>query len=184
MDKKVLRKEIRAKIRDMDPDYRAESDEGIFRNLTALPEYAAARTVFAYFSVNGEADTHRLIEHALKSGKRVALPVVLGDDRMVFALAGGELVSGALYSIPEPDENSLRAEPEKGDLLIVPALCFDKNGYRLGQGGGYYDRYLEKYDGVFTAGLCRQALLMDAVPREAHDRRVDCVVTEKDTARP
>ena len=75
-------------------------------------------------------------------------------------------------------------EPEKGDLLIVPALCFDRQGYRLGQGGGYYDRYLEKYDGVFTAGLCRAALLMDAVPREEHDRRVDCVVTEENAARP
>ncbi|MGI6028819.1 MAG: 5-formyltetrahydrofolate cyclo-ligase [Candidatus Heteroscillospira sp.] len=184
MDKKVLRAEVREKIRTMDPEYREKSDTGIFENLTALPEYKRAKTVFAYFSVNGEADTHRLISRAMDDGKRVALPVVLGDGQMVFALARGELVEGALYSIPEPDETSPRAEPEEGDLLIVPALCFDREGYRLGQGGGYYDRYLEKYDGVFTAGLCRERLLMDAVPRQPHDRRVCCVVTEKSAARP
>ena len=179
MDKKELRKEIRAKIRNMDPDYRDKSDKGIFDNLTQLPEFKNADTVFAYFSVKGEADTMKVIEYALSQSKRVALPVITGMGQMVFALTQSQLVAGAFYSIPEPDESSERIEPKAGDLLIVPALCFDENKYRLGQGAGFYDRYLEKYqDTLFTAGLCRDELLMDAVPREAHDKGVDCVVTE------
>ena len=180
MDKKELRKEVRAKIRNMDPVYRDKSDSGIFANLTALPEFKSADTIFAYFSVKGEADTMKAIEFALKEGKKVALPVITGMGQMVFALTQSEeLVAGAFYSIPEPDENSPRIEPKEGDLLIVPALCFDENKYRLGQGAGFYDRYLEKYqDVLFTAGLCRDELLMDNVPREDHDKGVDCVVTE------
>ena len=184
MDKHSLRTSVRARIRSLDPAYRAESDAKIFQNLIALPEYQAAETVFAYFSVKGEADTRRLLAAAAAAGKRVALPVVLGDGQMVFALAQSTLVPGKSFAIPEPDAESPRIEPQKGDILIVPALCFDRQGYRLGQGGGYYDRYLEKYPGIFTAGLCREKLLMDAVPREPYDRRVDCVVTELQTARP
>ncbi len=179
MDKVALRKKVRADIRNMDVEYRAVSDEGIFENLISLPEYKDAKNIFAYFSVKGEADTIKFIHHAMKDGKNVYLPIVLGDGIMVFALAEGNMVDGALYGIPEPTENSPRSEPNGNDVIIVPALCFDRNCYRLGQGGGYYDRYLEKHGTVFTVGLCREQLLMDEVPREAHDFGVNCVVTEK-----
>ncbi|MGE4353636.1 MAG: 5-formyltetrahydrofolate cyclo-ligase [Oscillospiraceae bacterium] len=184
MDKKALRKEIREKIRDMDPEYREKSDAGIFENLIGLPEYKKAGAIFAYFSINGEADTHHIIRYSLERGKKVALPVILGEGTMTFALAEGKMISGALYRIPEPDAGAQRIAPKPGDLIIVPALCFDSGGYRLGQGGGFYDRFLEKYAGVFAVGLCREALFLDEVPRERHDMAVRCVVTEKRTARP
>ena len=65
-------------------------------------------------------------------------------------------------------------------LILVPALCYDRLCRRLGQGGGYYDRYLAGYGGA-TVGLCREGLLQEAVPVEAHDRPVDCVLTERET---
>ena len=179
MDKTALRNEIRLRIRDMDLEYREESDEGIFQNLISLPEYAKAETVFAYYSIKGEADTHRFINFALEHDKKVALPVIIGEGIMEFALTCGEMVPGALYCIPEPGVDMPRAEPKQSDMILVPALCFDRHGYRLGQGGGFYDRYLEKAAGVFSVGLCREALLMDEVPRQAHDMAVSCVVTEK-----
>ena len=77
-----------------------------------------------------------------------------------------------------------RVEPESGDMIIVPALCFDRQGYRLGQGGGYYDRWLELHPELFSVGLCRERFLQERVPREAHDMRVRCVATEKEAARP
>ena len=95
MDKRELRKEIRAKIRNMDPDYRDKSDKGIFDNLTQLPEFKNADTVFAYFSLKGESDTIKVIEYALSQGKRVALPVITGMGQMVFALTQSQLVEGA-----------------------------------------------------------------------------------------
>lgn len=183
MDKVSLRKQVRAKIRSLDPDYMQSSDEGILSNVIALPEYKSAKTIFAYFSVKGEADTHKLISHSLEVGKRVALPIVRGDGIMVFAEAEGKLVEGMSYGIPEPDENSELIEPMAGDVIIVPALCFDENCYRLGQGGGFYDRYLEKYPSLYKIGLCRETLIMGDVPRESHDMGVNIVVTEKRTAR-
>ncbi len=180
MDKVALRKKVRADIRNMDQDYRKISDEGIFNNLISLAEYKKAENIFAYFSVKGEADTIAFIRRAMDDGKNVYLPIVLGEGIMVFAKPEGELVDGDLYGIPEPTENSERREPSDSDIIIVPALCFDRNCYRLGQGGGYYDRYLEKHGKVFTVGLCREKLLMDEVPRESHDFGVDCVVTEKE----
>lgn len=178
MDKAELRKKVRSDIRNIDKAYAEASNTGIFENITGLSEYKNAKNIFAYFSVKGEVDTLRLIKYAVTEGKNVYLPIVLGDGIMVFAKAVGEMVSGALYSIPEPDETAERAEPEAGDLMLVPALCFDKQGYRLGQGGGYYDRYLEKHSSVFTIGLCRAKMQMEAVPREEHDMAVDMVVTE------
>ncbi len=186
MDKSALRAAVRAQIRELDEAERLASDRAIFENFTALPEYLAAGTVFAYYSVKGEAGTHEIIADALRRGKRVALPAVLGQGKMEFALLspGRELSSGALYGIPEPDGGSERVEPRSGDIIIVPALCFDAEGFRLGQGGGYYDRWLASHPDVFSAGLCRERFLAKHVPRLEHDMRVRCVVTEKETARP
>ena len=64
--------------------------------------------------------------------------------------------------------------------MLVPAVCYDRRGYRLGFGGGYYDRWLEGFSGV-TAGLCREAVLQDEVPIEAHDARVDILLTEEES---
>lgn len=183
MDKKTLRRQVRANIHKLDESYRRLSDEGIFKALIALPQYDRAKRIFTYFSIEGEVDTHKLIDSAMVGSKIVALPVVLGNGQMFFAEAKSELIAGDFYAIPEPDRNSERIEPEPGDIIIVPALCFDEGCYRLGQGGGYYDRYLERHDDIFTVGLCRQHLLMHSVPREEHDRKVDCVITENEVLR-
>ncbi len=138
----------------------------------------AAQRVFLYLSVRREADTRRLIRRLLEEGKTVALPVSLSGGEMFFAryLPGG-LTEGSVVPIPEPDADAPRLEPQDGDLILVPALTFDLEGYRLGQGGGYYDRFLSAHD-LFSVGLARDALLMREVPREAHDCAVACLVTE------
>jgi len=182
--KKALRAQLRAAIRTLPDKERDESDGAIFQYLIALPEYRAAGTVFAYCSVEHEISTRGLLRHALDAGKRVALPAVLGGGEMVFRALQGELVTGSFYGIPEPQADAAELLPEKGDLVLVPALCYDRAGYRLGQGGGYYDRFLARYPAVFSVGLGRACLLQERLPREAHDRPVDCLVTEKGAARP
>jgi 5-formyltetrahydrofolate cyclo-ligase len=182
--KKALRARLRAEIRALSDEERAVSDEAIFQNLVALPEYRAAETVFAYWSVGNEVSTRRLLRHALTAGKRLALPVIHGKGEMGFRRMEGALVTGRFYDIPEPPESAEALTPRPGDILIVPALCYDRALYRLGQGGGYYDRILARYEDVFSAGVCREGLLLDSVPRESHDRAVDCLVTEKGAARP
>ena len=89
----------------------------------------------------------------------------------------GNLQEGRFFGILEPGRDAPRLEPEDGGLIIVPALAFDRSGYRMGQGGGYYDRYLSVRR-LYSVGIGRDCLLCDRVAREAHDEPVDCLVTE------
>ena len=181
--KKEVRREMRKRIAALDEKELAKSDEAIYNNVSALPEIGDAETVFLYFSVGHEVDTRKLLSALVKAGKRVALPVSLPDGVMVFAEYRVEqMQDGAVVPIPEPDADAPRLEPQDGDLILVPGLSFDREGFRLGQGGGYYDRFLGKRK-LYSVGLARDCLLMERVPREAHDQRVRCLVTESLTLR-
>lgn len=176
--KKLVRKELRRRIAAMDEKELEKSNIGIYNNLSRLPELLAAETVFLYCSTGHEVDTRRLIAFLLERGQTVALPVSLPEGEMYFArYLPGELQEGRFFGILEPDEHAPRLEPEKGGLIIVPALAYDRGGYRMGQGGGYYDRYLSARD-LFSVGIGRDCLLCDSVLREKHDTPVDCLVTE------
>ncbi len=178
VDKKAFRAKKRAEIKLLPESYIRESDERITEALTSLPEFAAADRIFAYYSIGNEVDTHRILKIAEKQRKTVFLPVVLGNGVMEFALFDreGALKSGALH-IPEPAEEAVRAIPRAGDVILVPALCYDVQRYRLGQGGGYYDRFLENCPAV-SVGIGRERLMPVSVPREAHDLPVDVLLTE------
>ena len=84
------------------------------------------------------------------------------------------------FGIQEPSTDCPLIAKEDIDLILVPAVCYDRQGYRLGFGGGYYDRWLEHFDG-FRVGLCRKAVLRDKVPTEVHDSRVDLLLTEAES---
>lgn len=184
-EKAAFRAEIKARTASLSLVYLADSDRGIYTNLISLPEFQAAKRVFLYISFGREVDTRALIEYCARIRRPVAAPTDLRAGEMDFALVERpltELPTG-VYGIPQPPDDAPRLTPEVGDAVIVPALCYDEEGYRLGRGGGYYDRFLESCP-AFRIGLCREALLVPRVPREAHDQRVDCLVTEKKTARP
>ncbi len=184
-EKSAFRAEIKARTATLSLVYLADSDRGILKNLIALPEFQAARRVFLYISFGREVDTRALIDLCRKLKKPAAAPTNLKAGSMDFALLErplSELPTG-VYGIPQPPDDAPRVTPEAGDLVIVPGLCYDRELYRLGRGGGYYDRFLERCP-AFKVGVCREELVVDRVPREAHDQRVDCLVTEKKTARP
>lgn len=176
--KREMRRIAAEKEKNAGETYLRESDAAAFRTLFSLPEYRAARTVFCYLGVGTEPDTRAVIARALSDGKTVALPRVVGkghmEARLISALS--DLTEGT-FGIPEPSQDTETLDPAETDLAIVPAAAFDREGYRLGRGGGYYDRYLARFGGV-SVGLARERLLRDAVPREAHDRPVDILITE------
>ena len=178
IDKKAFRTKKRAEIKLLPESYIKESDELIAEKLSSLPAFISADRIFAYYSIGNEVDTHRILKLAEKHRKTVFLPVVLGNGVMEFALydPAGALRSGALH-IPEPAEEAMRAIPHKGDVILVPALCYDADRYRLGQGGGYYDRFLADCPAV-SVGLGRERLMPVSVPRMEHDLPVDILVTE------
>lgn len=180
-EKKRLRAEIRAALEAWHEEELAQSDREIAARVLALPEFQAAPRVFAYYSVSPEPDTHAVIAAALEQGKTVALPVTEGKGVMHFSQPDAVLVAGR-YGIPEPDAAIPRMVPQPGDLLLVPAMAFDRAGFRLGRGGGYYDRYLA--DTVCcTVGLTRGAFLYEMLPRTWNDLPVSIVISEKEVLR-
>lgn len=177
--KGLLRREVRALMEDMTNQEKDLSDGALIAQFTQLPQLQKAETVLLFYGVGQEPGTAGLIERLLGEGKRVCLPRCLKDGimeaRQIRSLE--ELSPGALH-IPEPGEAAPLVPREEIDLILAPALCCDLEGYRLGQGGGYYDRYLDGYQGV-TVSLCREEFLQSMLPREAHDKPVTLVLTEE-----
>jgi 5-formyltetrahydrofolate cyclo-ligase len=180
MEKTRLRTLVEEQMQRLEPSYIAESDEGILASVCLLPEYQSARRIFTYFSVGREVDTAAIMARAAADGKLVAVPRVYGGGRMDFAAA--ECLTGRFCGIPQPETEAPALLPEAEDLLLVPALCYDEDGFRLGRGGGYYDRFLVPC-AALSVGLCRAALLRRRLPREAHDRPVSILITEEKTTR-
>lgn len=179
-EKKDLRRRIRAALSALSPAARYASDQALFAGFLDLPQVAAARTILLFYGVGIEPDTKQLIAPLLAAGKRVALPRVLPERRLearLVASPGGEALITGVLDIPEPSEDCPLLLPGEIDLILVPALCCDRAGYRLGQGGGYYDRYLSAYQGA-TVALCRDIVLQERLPREAHDWPVQYLITE------
>lgn len=183
MDKKAYRKGVLADIAALPEDYLEESNAGIRKHFLDMPEYESASVIFAYISEGREPDTVGIIQKALADGKTVALPVSLAggimEPRVIHSL--DELVPGRFH-IPAPPESAPVVEEDSIDLIVVPAVTFNGEGFRLGRGGGYYDRFLSRSRAV-SVGLGRDRLIRDDVPLEPHDQGVACLVTESGVKR-
>lgn len=176
--KKELRKQILDEIDALPQDYIAASDDGIFRQVISQREFVDARNIMVYHSVKREPGTLRIAETALKMGKSVAFPRCYKDGIMqARAVKSLDDLVPAVLGIPAPQESAPFIWPEELDLIVVPAITFDRDGYRLGYGGGYYDRYL-CLTPAFTLGLVRERMVKDELPREPHDIAVKCLMTE------
>lgn len=178
-EKKALRCRVREQLSALSRSALVRSDDALFEKFLALPQVEKAQTVFAFWGIPGrEPDTVRLIGELIRRGKTVGLPRMLPDHRMeVRRYDPDKPLVTVSFGISEPGEDCPLLEGEDIGLALVPAVCYDRRGYRLGFGGGYYDRWLAGFSGV-TVGLCREAVLQEAVPTEAHDARVDLLLTE------
>lgn len=138
-------------------------------------------TVLMYSAVKNEADLAAVFEEAVKAGKKVYFPKTYGKGKMEFFRVKelSELKTGR-FSVPEPCENSEKYDEMQGrTLCLVPGVAFDKRGYRVGYGAGYYDRFIKKGETIF-AGVVFEELLVNAVAFDKrHDKRVDMIFTEK-----
>ena len=169
---------MREEIAALPEEYVYSSDEGIYRQVMSLDEFVSARNIFIYYSVNKEPDTHRIMSAALAMGKTVALPYCYDCGVMEARIVQSpDILCPAMLKIPAPPETSPIIALKDLDLVIAPALACDLDGYRLGYGGGYYDRYLAN-SSVFTIGLARERLVKDRLPRQPHDIALNCIVTE------
>lgn len=182
--KKQLRALMLQKRADMSASERAASDRAIWERLRAHPFYRAAKTVLAYASMPHEVSTAALLTGCLADGKTVGLPVCETATRgMTFYRLDAlrELTEGA-YRIPVPPQEPARVLcPDADTLMVVPMLAFDSMGYRLGAGGGYYDRFLAKHPQLRAVGICYAQCRIPALPRDAYDQRLTHCITQFNT---
>ena len=179
LEKKELRLRVREELSALSRSELVRGDNALFARFLALPQVEAAEIIFAFWGIPGkEPDTARLIRELGRRGKTVGLPRMLPGRRMEVRRCDPDrpLVKVS-FGISEPGEDCPLIQREDIDLTLVPAVCYDRRGFRLGFGGGYYDRWLEHFSGV-TVGLCREAVLQDRVPTEAHDAKVGILLTE------
>lgn len=176
--KKQLRIKVRKMERELSPEYKKTADILITQRILHLPEYKEANGVFCFVGTEREIDTTALLENVLRQGKRLLVPLCTGPGimelRQITSLS--QLEAGA-YGIREPRPDTPKVDKSEVDFSIIPCVSCDRKGHRLGQGGGYYDRFFEEY-AVPTVLVCREALMQEHIPVEEHDVVFEKVVSE------
>ena len=189
--KAALRRHYTALRASLSPEERAAAEEAIFQTLFAAPLWQKASLICTYLPIRGELNTHPILSQASAEGKAVALPVTVtgaSEGRMVFRpLMGLELreLKAGRFGIPEPPDThpDLTLQDFAGALILVPGLAFDDKGFRIGYGGGYYDRLLAELRSasipVTTVGLAYAVCRPHSLPYEAHDIPLDYIIDER-----
>lgn len=178
-EKQALRHWAKAARRNLSSGEKAKSDGLIADQVLRLPVYKGASSVFIYVAHRDEVETRSIIVAALEAGKTVGVPRVTGPGAMeVRQIQSLEDLKPGCFGLLEPEGDLPLLAPEDVKLSIVPCLTADRNGGRLGMGGGYYDRFLPRTSAPRIA-LCRQFLLSGHVPMFPHDVVMDGVVTEE-----
>lgn len=169
---------------NLDPELRKIMSKRIFDHLKSLSEYKRAKNIMCFISFGSEVDTHGFVKDCLKEGKKIIVPISLKDTKELFLQEiknFDELKKGS-YGILEPQMNPQAEFPKEDlDLIIVPGLIFDKYGFRIGYGGGYYDRLfcsIEKFVCKIAVGFEIQ-YIDKGIERNKYDRPVDYFVSEK-----
>jgi 5-formyltetrahydrofolate cyclo-ligase len=182
-----MKKEFRKKVinlrKEKDKDFIKHNSDIITDKLLNLDCIKNAKNIMLYLDFNNEVSTDSLIKKLLNLGKIVSSPITLKEERKLIPSQITDLKNGiqyGAYNIREPKPECSPAINIKDlDVIIVPAVAYDKNCYRLGYGGGFYDRFLEnlRKDAV-TIGIAFDLQIFDEVPKEAHDAQLDYIVTE------
>jgi len=181
--KKELRRQLRKQRKALPWELILKNSEAIAQAVESLPEYQAADTVFCFVSYGGEPHTHVLLQRALQNGKRIFVPRCKdGGEMDLVQICSFDDLKPGMYGILEPDPAAPTQNLNELQFALLPAIACGKDGSRLGQGGGYYDRFLEKYTGKHCV-LCFEEFLLDTVPTEKHDCRMQCIVTERQVIR-
>jgi len=171
-DKARIRNELLEKRRKLTEEQVKSGSFCVFSRLLALEELQSARSVFCYLSFQNEVDTRRILEYCRDAGKTIFVPVVRGREMLAVRWQAGNTIKNA-FGIEEPA--NWREEPAVIDLTLVPGVAFGRNKARIGHGGGYYDRFMAANDSCFI-GLAYDFQILDELPEEAWDRRMDKVV--------
>lgn len=177
MGKKELREQIRQKKRVMTQLQIEKESQQIAKKFLAAAEYKNAKVIYCYVSYNQEVDTSFIIEQALLEGKQVAVPKVVGEEIKFYTIKQYSDLQKGYQGILEPIP--FECVDGQSGLMIMPGLAFDKKLHRLGYGGGFYDKYLEKYRDVFLykIALAYDFQILHKIETKEYDKKVDEILT-------
>lgn len=181
--KRALRRRVLVLRDALPPQDRAERGRRIAARLLALPEVAEAHTVMAFSSFGSEVDTLPILEALSDRGVRLALPRICDGEIEAVVYRPGDPTSETAFGALEPSAGEVLHATEI-DVVVTPGVAFDRGGFRVGYGGGYYDRYFRRTRGdAFRVGLAFAVQVVEEVARGRADLPVDAVVTEDETIR-
>jgi 5-formyltetrahydrofolate cyclo-ligase len=181
MDKAQMRQNLRTRLMELTDDERTTSSRKACQHLIDTDQFKRASVVMFYLSLPHEIDVKPAILHAWQQGKTVAVPKVSWQQRHMIPVEITSLETGVaieaaglrnpITGVPVP--------PDDIDLVVTPGLAFDKNGNRLGRGGSYYDRFFDSNKlGAYKCGFAFSQQIVEDVPTDVNDVRMDLVVTE------
>lgn len=177
--KAVLRREVRQRLKGLDPSHRATAAAQACALLERQESWRSAGSVLFYAATATELNIWPLLNRALAAGKMVALPRFETNSGLYSACQVIDLeqdLTPGQFGIHEPAHRCARIPLNRLDFILTPGIAFDSQGRRLGRGKGFYDRLLMAVCGM-TCGVAFDEQIVDAIPVEPHDRRLNCILT-------
>ncbi|MBN2602565.1 MAG: 5-formyltetrahydrofolate cyclo-ligase [Candidatus Thermoplasmatota archaeon] len=180
--KENIRNELKISRKNLSSSLVEKKSLIIKEKLFATSEFIRSQKILFYISYDNEVRTHEMIKESIDCGKIVCVPFVKKNEHRIIPIKlenWNDLEIGS-YNILEPKQNKLKKFPlEEIELIIVPGIGFDARGNRIGHGMGYYDRLLSITNNCFKIGLGFHCQIVEYIPADPHDVRLDMVITEK-----
>ncbi|SEJ12741.1 5-formyltetrahydrofolate cyclo-ligase [Propionispira arboris] len=180
LEKKNLRKLILQKRRKLSQTIVHRQSDLVFEQLISLPVYKKAQCIMLYAALPDEVQTDQMMRYALQDGKQICIPYIHDKNGLmdaVFVFDVDQLSKGDFDILTINSCNMEFANPSDIDLMIIPGVAFDTDGYRLGMGAAFYDRFIMRAKQAFCLGIAFDCQLVSKVPIEEHDCSMDAILT-------
>lgn len=179
LNKKQIRQTLLKKRNGLDRSDVIEASQGILEKIIVAEEFELCKQLFLYAPLGNEIDMSKLFYFAKENGKAIGFPKVMSKEEILFYRVQelNELEAGK-FGLLEPNSQWVM-ECSKLTLMIIPGIAFDLQGYRIGFGAGYYDRYLSKNSPLATFGVAYSWQVFDQIPKEEYDLALTRIITEK-----
>lgn len=182
--KQELRRQLKV-VRDAIPkEVRCEKSRQISERLVNTSWYRNTPNILAYSAIQSEVDLSVFCEKAWADGKRLYFPKVLGKEMEFYRIDSWHALCPGAFSVKEPDIEHLvleKYEEQPDSVMLVPGVAFSKEGYRIGYGAGFYDKYLAKHPSIYTIGVCFSEQVVVEIQPEIHDYCMSELVTERES---
>ncbi len=175
-EKQALRRQMQKRRDSIPAELQRTYSAAIAELVCSCSWYQQASVVYGYRSFRSEVPCEQILKEALRDGKTVAVPRVIGTEMGFFRIDFDSEWKAGAFGIQEPISRKPVTQP---GLMLLPGLAFDLSGNRLGYGGGYYDRYLSRYPMRRKLALAYEAQITEQVPATEQDHTVDGIATEK-----